>query len=68
MGVCDKAEKSGSQPQHNMKKLIITAVALAAVTGLVFAGAKCVACNGTGWQGPFRCAHCKGTGEYPPPR
>ena len=68
-GVCDKAEKSGSQlQQHTMKKLIITAVALAAITGAVFAAMKCTSCNGTGWIGNSTCMRCKGTGQWPAPQ
>ena len=50
-----------------MKKIVITIVALAAITGMAFA-AQCIQCKGTGWNGPFRCTPCKGTGDFPPSR
>jgi len=51
-----------------MKKLIITTVALAAITGAAFAAMKCTSCNGTGWIGNATCLRCKGTGQWPPPQ
>lgn len=51
-----------------MKKLIITVVTLAAITGVVFAAMKCTSCNGTGWIGNNTCLRCKGSGQWPSPR
>ena len=31
--------------------------------GTLSAGTKCIVCNGTGFQGYFNCAHCRGTGR-----
>ena len=63
-GVCDKAEKSGSQhQQYTMKKIIITTLAIVAITGGAYAQWKCQFCNGTGWKGQFPCPYCHGTGR-----
>ena len=35
----------------------------AMVAAISYGAIKCSFCNGTGWQGPFSCVHCKGTGR-----
>ena len=62
-----KAGVNFNKKTHKMKKFVITAVAIATFTSMAFA-AKCIQCNGTGWNGPFRCSPCKGTGDFPPSR
>ncbi|MEI6036172.1 MAG: hypothetical protein WCS65_18050 [Verrucomicrobiae bacterium] len=46
-----------------MKKIVITAVAIAAFTGAAFAYTKCNFCNGTGYRGNYPCDYCHGTGR-----
>ncbi len=46
-----------------MKKKLIIASIIAAITATAYAGAKCIQCNGTGWRGQFKCATCGGDGE-----
>lgn len=46
-----------------MKKKLIIASIIAAITATAYAGAKCMQCNGTGWKGQFKCATCGGDGE-----
>ena len=64
-----RQRKAGANSNNTtMKKLIITAVALAAITGAAFAAMKCTSCNGTGWIGNNTCLRCKGTGQWPAPQ
>ena len=46
-----------------MKKKLIIASIIAAITATAYAGAKCIQCKGTGWNGSYRCASCGGDGE-----
>ena len=62
-----------------MKKIVLLAIAAVTLTsaGIGFAmnahqlkehgkceaGAKCWRCNGTGWDGKFKCNFCSGTGK-----
>jgi len=46
-----------------MRKFIITACAIAAITGTALAATKCNFCNGTGFRGIYTCDYCHGTGR-----
>ena len=45
-----------------MKRIIIAAITAATITTAAYAVTKCMACNGTGWRGNFKCSQCHGTG------
>ena len=55
--------KTKHQITNPMKKKLIIASIIAAITATAYAGAKCMQCNGTGWKGQFKCATCGGDGE-----
>jgi hypothetical protein len=58
-----KKREPTSAETHKMRKFIITACAIAAITGTALAATKCNFCNGTGFRGNYTCDYCHGTGR-----
>lgn len=55
---------SAVEIEHFMKREIMVAIALAFICGgISVAGTKCWKCNGTGWDGRFKCSTCGGDEE-----
>ena len=51
------------QQNNKMKKYIVSTIATIVLASAAYAGAKCIVCKGSGWQGNYRCASCGGDGE-----
>ena len=47
--------KTKHKTNITMKKKLIIASIIAAITATAYAGTKCMSCKGTGWNGHFKC-------------